>query len=271
MCQYKKKRIKAYLANSGRLSELLLPHKKIYLLKDQKRFRVLATEKYGYPVVLDTSLSNRIAGYLIESGAVPNFKNAKIISSEVKIGRSRFDLLLENKNKRIVLEVKTCTLFNKRLAMFPDAKTERGRRQLEDLVKLSQNGTKGAILFLVHSYFPYLFLPNYHTDLDFSLTLLNSRKKIKIIALGLFWDKDFSLKKFKILKIPWRILRREAKDGGSYLLILELRKNTKIEVGSLGIVSFPKGFYIYVGKAEKNLLKRVSRHKRKLKKKHWHI
>ena len=56
-------------------------------------------------------------------------------------------------------------------------------------------------------------------------------------------------------------IKKEAKDQGSYLLILELKRNRDISVGKLGRVSFKRGFYIYVGSAMANLSKRIERHR----------
>lgn len=65
---------------------------------------------------------------------------------------------------------------------------------------------------------------------------------------------------------------------GSYLLILSLKKERIIRIGSLGEILFSKGFYLYVGSAmgEKGpttLLNRVKRHlsNSNSKKVHWHI
>jgi len=52
---------------------------------------------------------------------------------------------------------------------------------------------------------------------------------------------------------------------------LNLRQRKKIRVGKLGIISFGKGFYIYVGSAMANLSERMERHRRIRKKHHWHI
>ncbi|WP_409199490.1 GIY-YIG nuclease family protein [Methanobrevibacter sp. DSM 116169] len=58
---------------------------------------------------------------------------------------------------------------------------------------------------------------------------------------------------------------------GTYCLIIELKKDSKIKVGSLGFINFKKGFYIYVGSAMSSLESRVKRHLSSSKKKHWHI
>jgi len=60
---------------------------------------------------------------------------------------------------------------------------------------------------------------------------------------------------------------------GTYILVIHLRKNSRIRVGSLGYILFNKGFYFYVGSAMQNLMSRVKRHisPTNNKKIHWHI
>ena len=65
---------------------------------------------------------------------------------------------------------------------------------------------------------------------------------------------------------------------GSYILVIFLSKNVKIEIGALGALSFSKGYYLYVGSAMGNigsstLENRVKRHLSDSanKKVHWHI
>ena len=58
---------------------------------------------------------------------------------------------------------------------------------------------------------------------------------------------------------------------GSYLLLIYLDKNVEINVGSLGVRKFERGFYVYVGSALNSLTDRVKRHLKVEKKKHWHI
>lgn len=58
---------------------------------------------------------------------------------------------------------------------------------------------------------------------------------------------------------------------GIYILVVSVEKNIEVTVGSLGNVSFNKGFYAYVGSAQINLEKRIERHLRKNKRRFWHI
>ncbi len=58
---------------------------------------------------------------------------------------------------------------------------------------------------------------------------------------------------------------------GVYVLLINLDKNIKIRIGSLGFLNFKKGLYAYVGSAQNNLEKRVHRHLKKEKNFYWHI
>jgi sugar fermentation stimulation protein A len=58
---------------------------------------------------------------------------------------------------------------------------------------------------------------------------------------------------------------------GTYLLILQLDTPARIHVGSLGEVSFPEGWYVYVGSALSGLEARVARHLRPSSVRHWHV
>lgn len=62
---------------------------------------------------------------------------------------------------------------------------------------------------------------------------------------------------------------------GIYTLIIFLSKDACLSVGKLGIHRFPRGYYTYTGSAlgigALSLSRRISRHLRKEKRKHWHI
>jgi len=60
-------------------------------------------------------------------------------------------------------------------------------------------------------------------------------------------------------------------NSGVYLLEIFLHKPKKIEVGALGIFSFPPGYYYYAGSAQKNLKARIERHYSISKTAHWHV
>lgn len=276
-CTVDGKDVRAYLPNPGRLRELLLPGSMLHLVHQRShfhkyRYMCVAVEKNGAPVLLHTHLNNAVARHLIEHGRIPGLEGAEIIRPEVAIGSSRFDFLLRHERKEVVLEVKSCTLFSGKTAMFPDAVTLRGRRHLEELASLSGRKRKCAVFFIVHSDGIKYFMPEYHTDLEFSRALLSVSQDVMVKAVSVSWGKDLSLgKRVRDLIIPWDLIRNEADDRGSYIVILRLKKDEKISVGNLGDIRFKKGYYLYAGSAKRNLSQRIARHQRKRKKLFWHI
>ncbi|MBS7605307.1 MAG: GIY-YIG nuclease family protein [Candidatus Bathyarchaeia archaeon] len=58
---------------------------------------------------------------------------------------------------------------------------------------------------------------------------------------------------------------------GIYALIIYVSKEKNVIVGSLGPLTFKRGFYVYVGSAQNNLERRITRHFDKSKRVFWHI
>jgi len=268
--------IDAYLPNPGRLWELLFAGCRLYLSENRSGvklpYTVVAMEKEGIPILLHTHLANDAAEMLLRRGLVPGLEDARIVKREATFGDSRFDFLLEKDGRKMVLEVKNCTLFGSTLAMFPDAVTRRGSRHLEGLLRLASSGIPAGVLFLVQWPRAQYFMPEHHTDLTFAQTLLRCRDRILIEALALNWNADLSLDgAVKRLIIPWDVIERKSRDGGCYILILKLDEDTGIMTGGLGDILFRKGYYLYAGSAKRGLTKRMERHGRKRKKLFWHI
>jgi sugar fermentation stimulation protein A len=274
--------VEAFVANPGRMDELLFPGRTPLTLtrvpaevERRTRWTVVGCETPdGEPLFLDTHRTNDVAAHLVETGQVPGLKGWRLDRREVRVGHSRFDLQLAKGSRRLFVEVKSCTLFGgDGVAMFPDAVTERGRRHMEELANLSQAGAeRPVVLFIVHSSQINWFMPDFHTDLAFSQTFLNLRDRVRILPVGISWTPDFSLRPdVSTVQIPWAYLRREVEDRGAYLLLLRLHQDRRVTIGRLGEHHFAAGTYIYVGSAMANLSKRVERHLRRRKRHHWHI
>ncbi len=277
-CSSNGQTLRAFLPNPGRLQELLLPGTRLYLIEDSQNplkktsYTVVAVERNGIPIMLHTHRTNQVARFLIENEVIPVLRGTNIVRAEAAVGRSRFDFLLCDGEREIYLEVKSCTLVGEKIAMFPDAVTARGARHLHELSKLTFEGKRSVALFIIHWPFAECFMPDYHTDLYFSRTLLRARNTVEIIPVAIRWSHDLSLEPYaRILPVPWHYIEGEAQDRGSYLIVLQLKKEKRISVGKLGTILFKNGFYVYVGSAMANLSKRIERHKRLRKTFHWHI
>jgi len=276
-CELNGKVREAFLPNPGRLWELLLPGAGLYLERSPRSGRripytVAAVEREGLPVLVHTHRTNDLVEHFLRRGILPGLEGAEIARREIRHGKSRFDFLLKRGEEKVYLEVKSCTLFGKETAMFPDAVTARGRKHLEELAALRGRGVSGAVVFLVGWPRARFFLPDYHTDLEFSRTLLKVRERVSLLPVSLGVNGDLSpASSLRPLEIPWALLEREGKDRGSYVLVLRLPAKKRVEVGKLGPVEFPPGYYLYAGSARKNLTRRVERHKRERKRLFWHI
>jgi sugar fermentation stimulation protein A len=58
---------------------------------------------------------------------------------------------------------------------------------------------------------------------------------------------------------------------GVYALLFHLDRDRRLGVGHLGRISFPEGWYTYVGSAMAGLDRRLRHHLRPHKSPHWHI
>ena len=268
----------AHLPNPGRMWELLFPGVPLYLVPHtapsaKTKYRIIGIERQQTPIMLDTNYSNDVADYLINTKQIPGWEDWHVLRREYTVGHSRFDLLLSNaKKEQFLVEVKSCTLFSQRGAMFPDAITERGRKHLLHLAALQEQGYKTGLLLLVQWDKAQWFLPDYHTDLAFAQTFQNVAPKLDWKALALTWTKDFTMPNVSHLcTYPKQILNREAHNAGDYLFIMKLANDKNLSIGHKGLMHFPSGYYIYIGSAKANLDKRLDHHKRKRKNKHWHL
>lgn len=272
----------AHLPNPGRMWELLFTGVTMYIVPHDKpdaktKYRVVGIERDGVVIMLDTNYSNDVAEHLIENKLIPGWEEWRVVRREYTVKlhgtSSRFDLLLTNdKGDEFLLEVKSCTLFSKTGAMFPDAITERGRKHLLHLKELQNEGYHTGVLFLVQWDKAQWFLPDYHTDLEFARTFKEVAPSLDWKAVAVAWDETFTMPTVtRECSYPSTILDTEAHDSGVYVMVMHLDHDLDLEIGSKGMMHFKKGYYMYVGSAKANLTKRIERHKRKRKKMHWHL
>ncbi|MFT5286253.1 MAG: sugar fermentation stimulation protein A [Planctomycetota bacterium] len=161
----------AHCPNTGSLTGCKVEGARV-LLRDSNnpkrklRYTWQAIEIDGTWVNVDTLLPNRVVREAIELGRVPALVGYADLRTEVAYGdRSRIDVLLTDAEKPdCYIEVKSTTLVDGELAMFPDAVTERGRKHLGELVKMVQAGHRAVQLFLVSRGDVTRFQPADHID-----------------------------------------------------------------------------------------------------------
>lgn len=150
--------VDAHLADPGRLRELLIPGVRIWLLpasgaKRKTRWTALLVEspdRRGL-ISVDTRIPNRLIGHALAQSAIEEFEEWELRRAEATLGRSRIDFLLGREDGRqLALEVKSVTLVEGGVGLFPDAVTARGARHARELAHLAQqDGWSAAILFVI--------------------------------------------------------------------------------------------------------------------------
>lgn len=268
-----------HMPNPGRMRELLFPGAVMYVIpsshpEGKTKYKVVGIEKAGMPILLDTSRCNEVASFLIDHKKILGWESFHVARREVTMGDSRFDLLLEHdqRGESFPVEVKSCTLFGRHGAMFPDAPTVRGVKHVRHLTQIGASGGRAGLLVLAHSGKSQWFLPDFHTDPVFAEAFRQAIGIVDWKVAAITWDSSFSMPdKVRLLPTSKELISREGGNHGDYLLVLYLDKGQKIQVGEKGDVYFEKGYYVYVGSAKRNLEQRLARHQRLRKKMHWHI
>jgi sugar fermentation stimulation protein A len=149
--------VEVHLADPGRLKELLLPGKRVWIRPAASATRrtawtaVLVESPDGRGVVsVDTTMPNRLIHQALAAGALAEFDGWALERAEWTHGRSRIDFLLARNAERLALEVKSVTLVVDGVALFPDAVTTRGARHVRELAELATRpGWHAAILFVL--------------------------------------------------------------------------------------------------------------------------
>ncbi len=243
-----------YVPNTGRLSELALPYAEVLLspIKGKFRYKILYIINSDFPVMIDSTYSNRLFQELILNKKVPSLEEHTLIKREPAYGNHRFDFLLVKDNKNLFVELKSCTLFHKKTASFPDAVSQRASQHIEALAKTGE----GLIIFFILKSGMKKFIPNYHTDFRFYLALRNNSEKVKIRALSIEYDETLRINALK--DIP--VIIPEVKPQGIFIILMYLHESIKINNAADDVLD--KGYYLLCDDDKENIFKAVAKIRR---------
>lgn len=177
-----------HVKNTGRCRELLVPGAAVCLVRSDNPNRktaydLVAVWKGERLVNMDSQAPNHIlAEYLPKSGL---FSGAIRIQPEFVHGDSRFDFLVEEGERRHLIEVKGVTLEQDGLAKFPDAPTERGVKHIRGLIRALDEGFGSWICFVVQMEGIHALWPNDETHSEFGAALREAKAAgVHVVALG---------------------------------------------------------------------------------------
>ena len=161
--------VKAHCPNPGSMMGLAEPGFSCWLSDHRGTTRKLP---YGWELVefagdtprphfvgINTGLANGIVAEALAAGRIPALSGYAETHREVRVGRavsagteSRLDFHLHDKERGdCFVEVKSVTLSRQPgLAEFPDVRTMRGTRHLQELARLAEQGTRAELYFLLH-------------------------------------------------------------------------------------------------------------------------
>lgn len=151
------KEIPVHIHDPGRLEELIYPGNSIKIRKapgKKTMYSVTFCRNNNVWTFNDSRFHSSIAALFMKEG----------YKKEVTVGDSRIDFQYE----RSFIEVKSATLVQDGIALFPDAPTIRGKKHLETLMHLIDEGYSSYVLFLIFNENARCFKPNESRDPAFS-------------------------------------------------------------------------------------------------------
>lgn len=192
------KELPCFLPNPGRMHELLKSGVDVILREVIKNGRKTQFDLIGVfhkeeLVSLDTRIPNKLVLDALKKRTIKEFSCYYKIKPEINYGHSRLDFLLTKQKEKCLLEVKSCSLVENGVALFPDAPTLRGKRHLMDLIKAKKDGYRACVLFIIQRLKPKLFTSNDKVDPDFGNTLREALSRgVEVYA----YYSEFNGKKF---------------------------------------------------------------------------
>ena len=143
--------------NPGSMLGCAEPGSAVFLRKSDSTTRKLPytwviTEVGPTLVSVDTLLANKVVGEALRERRIPALSQYEHVLSEYNYGDSRFDFCLgtaKDFTPECIVEVKSTTLCEGNVAMFPDAKTERGRKHLHGLIEAKKQGLRAVQFFCI--------------------------------------------------------------------------------------------------------------------------
>ncbi|MGN0328433.1 MAG: DNA/RNA nuclease SfsA [Lachnospira sp.] len=174
-----------HVKNTGRCKELLIPGVQVILEKSSNPNRktlydlICVYKKNIGWINIDSQAPNKVVNEWLLS------KSCDYIKPEYSYGNSRIDFYIEKDGRKILMEVKGCTLEIDNVGYFPDAPTLRGVKHLNELTRAVKEGYECAVAFVIQMEKINEVRPNITTHKEFAQALLRAKEAgVKVLFLG---------------------------------------------------------------------------------------
>lgn len=143
----------AYLNNTGRLRGYIVEGRKgicVSYSGGKYGYRLIGVEDMGLVTIIDTKLHERSFEVLLSENLIPWLKDCRIVRRGVKVCENMIDYLIQCKDRKAFVEIKSAVAnLGEGLSGYPDAPTERGRRQIDVLADIAKDGEEAFVVFVV--------------------------------------------------------------------------------------------------------------------------
>jgi sugar fermentation stimulation protein A len=183
------KKTTAHCTNSGSMKSCLEEDAEVYMtpVDDPNRKTKYTWEMIkinGSWVGINTNVPNRLAYEALKNGEIKKLSGYDKVKREVTFENSRFDIYAENSKEQLFVEVKNVTLKDGNYALFPDAITKRGKKHLESLIRVKEQGIRAAMLYVIQRTDVEIFSPAWNIDPEYAKTLKKAYDKgVEIIPV----------------------------------------------------------------------------------------
>jgi sugar fermentation stimulation protein A len=181
--------ITAHCTNSGTMKTCLEDNAEVYLtpVDDPKRKTKFTWEMIKINndwIGINTGNPNKLAFDAVKNGEIDQLQGYTEVKREVKFDDSRFDVMAKNESETCFIEVKNVTLKDGNYARFPDAVTTRGKKHLETLIKVKEQGMRAVMLYVIQRMDVDIFAPAKNIDPEYAKTLKKAFDKgVEIIPI----------------------------------------------------------------------------------------
>ena len=161
-CTLEDQEVVAHCPNPGSMRGNLEPGSESWLMDfgakhleegRKLRYKWVAVRSQGTRVVVDTMVANTLVGEALAAGKISELKEYSLIEREKSLfAGSRFDFFLPGDGEKlpaVALEVKSVSMGEGELGLFPDSVTTRGQKHLQELIACKEKGMRAILLFLL--------------------------------------------------------------------------------------------------------------------------
>lgn len=217
-----------HVKNTGRCRELLIPGATVYVQESDNpnrktKWDLIGVKKGNRMINMDSQITNAVVKEWIEKGNL--FANSSLIKPETTYGQSRFDLYVEEGERKAFIEVKGVTLEEDGIVRFPDAPTERGVKHVEELCHAVSEGYEAYVIFVIQMDKVSYFTPNERTHKAFGDALRKAKKagvhilaydcKVKKDSISLYKEVPVILEQEQLKEIVQPIVSWYRENNGS--------------------------------------------------------